>query len=656
MFLAKKSKYLKKGKHNLFALLFFVFFLIPNLISQSATGIENYKYAGDSLLLLSKVETKNGNFEEANGSLKEALILFDQLGDNKAIGSCYKQMAIVNYHNGEFTKALINFENSISYFEQANYIEGVAFTTNNKGAIYYYLGNLPKALDHYRKALGYHEELGNDIAVAGTTQNIGNIYLQLDNFQDAILYFNFAKCIYVDYKDEVALSLVLSSLGNVYIEEKNYELAIDNLNTSLSLAIKHDEKQVQTEVFYNLGRLFEAKNDHLRALEYYTQSFRLSNEIGNIFRESSALIAYGALQLKLNIKQKAIKNCKLGLGLANKINAIAVQEEACKCLYRSYKSINLTSKALEYNEKMHLFKDSLNLKQTTDKILHMEFEKEMLLDSIVQVEKERKVQNIHNQIVRKKEKQRNAFIVAGLFVIVLAGGIYSRLNLVKKSKAILQIEKDRSEHLLLNILPFEIAEELKEKGFVNAQDIETATILFTDFKSFTETAAQLSPQELVEEINVYFKTFDRIIDQYNIEKIKTIGDAYMAAGGLQDLDRGSTKNTILAAIDMQAFVTSRKRENEVLGKPAFEMRVGIHDGPIVAGIVGLKKFQYDIWGDTVNTASRMESNSTIGKVNISQSTYQLVKDEEDLIFEYRGKISVKGKGHLEMYYVGVKEL
>ena len=152
---------------------------------------------------------------------------------------------------------------------------------------------------------------------------------------------------------------------------------------------------------------------------------------------------------------------------------------------------------------------------------------------------------------------------------------------MKKSKARLQIEKDRSEHLLLNILPEEIAEELKEKGFVDAQDFDTASILFTDFKSFTETASHLTPQELVEEINVCFKVFDHIMEEYNIEKIKTIGDAYMAAGGLPQPDINAVKNTILAALDMQAFIRKRKQENDLRYKPAFEMRVSIHVGPIV---------------------------------------------------------------------------
>ena len=389
----------------------------------------------------------------------------------------------------------------------------------------------------------------------------------------------------------------------------------------------------------------------MASVAFLEQSILIANDIENDLQKSTSLVALGDTFLKFNKKSAAINNCTKGLQIAERINSISVQAEACNCLYDAYKAVNNPLKALQYNEQMYVLRDSLNLKQTSDKILNMQFEKEMLLDSIAHVEKERKAELAHQRIVQKKEKQRNIFLLTGCFALLIAAGIFSRLRLVKKSKARLQIEKDRSEHLLHNILPEEVAEELKQKGYVDAQDFETASILFTDFKSFTETASHLTPQELVEEINTCFKAFDEIIEHYQIEKIKTIGDAYMAAGGLPKPDANAVKKTILAALDMQDFIARRKRENTFRNAPAFDMRVGIHVGPIVAGIVGVKKFQYDIWGDTVNMASRMESNGIIGKVNISNATYTLVKNEPDFIFEYRGKIEAKGKGELDMYFV-----
>ncbi|MBK6830929.1 MAG: hypothetical protein IPG92_09445 [Flavobacteriales bacterium] len=183
----------------------------------------------------------------------------------------------------------------------------------------------------------------------------------------------------------------------------------------------------------------------------------------------------------------------------------------------------------------------------------------------------------------------------------------------------LRHEKERSDELLRNILPDEVAEELKAKGHADAKHFDNVTILFTDFKGFTEASEKLSPQELVEELNTCFKAFDGIITARGIEKIKTIGDAYMCAGGLPVPSSSTPAGVVHAALEMQAFMIARKKERDAARMPFFEMRVGIHTGPVVAGIVGVKKFAYDIWGDTVNTASRMESSGEVGQVNISES-------------------------------------
>lgn len=225
---------------------------------------------------------------------------------------------------------------------------------------------------------------------------------------------------------------------------------------------------------------------------------------------------------------------------------------------------------------------------------------------------------------------------------------------MKKSKIEIEIEKNKSESLLLNILPADIAEELKIHGKAEARDFDMVSILFTDFKGFTATSEKMSAQDLVGEINTCFEAFDGIMAKYSVEKIKTIGDAYMAAGGLPVPTDDSVKNTVLAAFEMQAFISKRKAEMDAEGKPAFEMRVGIHTGPVVAGIVGVKKFQYDIWGDTVNTASRMESSGEVGNVNISEATYEILKNDSQFSFENRGKIEAKGKGEMEMYFVSKK--
>lgn len=217
---------------------------------------------------------------------------------------------------------------------------------------------------------------------------------------------------------------------------------------------------------------------------------------------------------------------------------------------------------------------------------------------------------------------------------------------VANRTAELRTEKKRSDDLLLNILPEEIAEELKEKGTSSAKHFDHVSVLFTDFVDFTKAGERLSPQELVDELHTCFKAFDEIISKYNIEKIKTIGDAYLAVAGLPHHDPQHAINITRAALEIRSFMAERKRQ---LPERSFAIRIGIHSGSVVAGIVGVKKFAYDIWGDTVNTAARMEQNSEAGKVNISQFTYELIKDH--FACSYRGQIAAKNKGELNMYFV-----
>ena len=239
-------------------------------------------------------------------------------------------------------------------------------------------------------------------------------------------------------------------------------------------------------------------------------------------------------------------------------------------------------------------------------------------------------------------------LLALLLLVLFLIARRSRSRLKDKNK-IIEMERQRSDELLLNILPKPIAEELKEFGKAKARKYDQVTVLFSDFKNFTSISEKLSPEELVEELDKCFKAFDFILTQYDdIEKIKTIGDAYMCASGLIGR-KGMPYNIIRAALEMQQFLEEQKQEKMRIGKPYFEARIGLHTGSVVAGVVGVNKFAYDIWGDTVNIASRMEANGEEGRVNISNTTYGLVKYQFDC--EYRGKVQAKNKGLVDMYYV-----
>jgi class 3 adenylate cyclase len=281
-------------------------------------------------------------------------------------------------------------------------------------------------------------------------------------------------------------------------------------------------------------------------------------------------------------------------------------KEAYQALCDTCKLTGDFAAALEYHEKYHAIESEILGEQAQKQLTNLNF-----MHNLEQKEKDLEIEQLRNVDLKR--------------------------------------ERDRSESLLLNILPAEVAEELKEKGSAGAKLFDNVTVLFTDFKSFTKVSERLTPQQLVDELHACFSAFDHIMAKYNIEKIKTVGDAYLAVAGLPLVNNNHAGDMVKAAIEIREFMINRKLETENRKHETFEIRIGIHSGSVVAGIVGIKKFAYDIWGDTVNTAARMEQNSEPGKINISQTTYELVKDKFNC--EYRGEIEAKNKGLLRMYFV-----
>ncbi|MGI9159399.1 MAG: adenylate/guanylate cyclase domain-containing protein, partial [Saprospiraceae bacterium] len=277
-------------------------------------------------------------------------------------------------------------------------------------------------------------------------------------------------------------------------------------------------------------------------------------------------------------------------------------------------------------------------------------------EALARVQKEKELQtaqvslqktqlSLQERALQSQKNQRQFYIAAMLLLALLSFFIYRNFRNQQKSNAIIRVEKQKADDLLRNILPNEVAEELKNKGEAPARQYEAVTVLFTDFVNFTQISERLSASQLVGALHEYFRAFDEISERYGLEKIKTIGDAYMAVAGLPVPDREHGRRAALAALDMLAFIR-HKQQSDPAG---FEIRIGLHSGPVVAGIVGAKKFAFDIWGDTVNTAARMESGSEPGKINISSATHQLI--EADFVCAYRGKQPVKNKGAIEMFFL-----
>lgn len=259
-----------------------------------------------------------------------------------------------------------------------------------------------------------------------------------------------------------------------------------------------------------------------------------------------------------------------------------------------------------------------------------------------------------------QQSQRNVFMIVAGSVLFIALGLVFVLfqmrkhnNVLNEKNEIIQKEKRHNEELLLNILPKAISDELKEHGAVRAKRYESVSVLFSDFVNFSQISETLSPEDLVRELDYCFKQFDKIVTKNGLEKIKTIGDAYMCAGGLPEDNDLHAEHAVTAALEMQQFLADWNADRRKHKLPEYHARIGINTGPLVAGVVGIKKFAYDIWGDTVNVASRMESSCEPDKINISGETYSRVRDKFHCI--YRGKLPIKNKGEVDMYFVGKEE-
>ncbi len=229
------------------------------------------------------------------------------------------------------------------------------------------------------------------------------------------------------------------------------------------------------------------------------------------------------------------------------------------------------------------------------------------------------------------------------------GILKNRERELQQAKQLIELQRQKSEELLLNILPKAVADELKLNGATQPLHYDSITVIFTDFRGFTKISEQMSPEELVSQLDLYFTSFDELADKYKLEKLKTIGDAYMCAGGIPTVNNTHPVDACLFALQVQFIMQETKRIKTEKGLPFWELRLGIHTGPVVAGVIGKKKFAYDVWGDAVNTAARMESSGEPGRINISGRTYELVKDFFD--FEHRGKIEAKNKGKIDMYFL-----
>ena len=395
-----------------------------------------------------------------------------------------------------------------------------------------------------------------------------------------------------------------------------------------------------------MGKVYKDQKKYDLAKEYHLKAIDAADLNEAKSDKTKALIALGEVLIEQKAYSEAIKNLKEGLDLTKTTGVYRDKKNAYEGLSKAYSGMKDYKNAYSYQQLFTSISDTIRNESYDESIGNMRFRYDL-----ENKEKEIKLLNIDNelkqaQIERATASKRLLYALAAL-LLAAVGGVFSRYRFIQKSNASLSKERNKSDSILLNILPKETAEELKEQGFIKTKYFKEVTVLFTDFKQFSLVAEEISAEDLVQSLDYFFKKFDNITEKHNLEKIKTIGDAYMCAGGLPTENTSHVENAFAAALEIMEFVRETQN-NPPEGIYPFEIRIGINTGPVVAGVVGIKKFQYDIWGNTVNIAARMENNSKPGKINVSENTYQHLKNKYN--FTYRGKIIAKNEQLLSMYY------
>ncbi len=636
--------------------------------------------------------------------INEALSISQKISYKKGEADALNRLAILSENDNKFIEASKFYYQVLSIREAIGDKKGVASIHTNLGNLYEALEKFDTALYHFTQCVNLSEELKDSVKAFRAHYNIGLVHEELGNYDEASQHINQYRFFVENNKDSVGMALSYRMLGHIRMELDQYNVALDWYKKSLILrkkladtteiakaitdlanaldekkppatdssiqlyfkAIdlykKTADKEGEANALNGLGDALKHQNDYKRAINYLSEAVIINKEIENYSGLMEVYNTLGDVYFNQKNLAKAKQYLDFYFALAETTNDKKYIQKGYKDYAKFYSATGQWQTAFDYRVKYDDYRyTQLDERRAKD----FERKEALFSDQKVRLDNDKKTREIEKQDadLAKKESQiakdratRNALLGGAAFLTLLIVFLYNRnrlrakanRDLAQKNIAI-EAERARADGLLKNILPASTAEELKKNNFVRPEKYESVTVMFTDFKSFTTIAETMPPEELVAELDECFRFFDAVVEKYGVEKIKTIGDAYMCVGGLPVPNGTHAFDVVSAALEMQDGLKKLTEKKRAAGQPFFEMRIGIHTGPVVAGVVGAKKFAYDIWGDTVNTAARMESGSEPGKVNISETTFRVVKDKFHCIF--RGKMPAKNKGEIAMYFV-----
>ncbi len=521
---------------------------------------------------------------------------------------------------------------------------------NNIAGNYLALADFPNALEYYFKSLAISEKLKDTAGLAFVIGNIGIVYNRLGQPKNALKYFR-ESLEYYNYRgDKPNAARTLNNIGNVYLALGEIDKALDYNKRALKAHRELESILMVANDLASIGYTYLFMKNYSESEKYFSESYRISKELNNINMMGYNLKNLGALHYGLtedsilksdnNTIPPRLKNKQKNLNksieyfteaeaLSKQMSDLHSLQQIYKNLHLAYESKGITDSALKYYKEYTIVKDSIFSDDKREQIAAIEKAREEDVNRIT-IEKQ--------QVELEAKESENQFII-----IIALGTVLFIVTLL----LVFYFQRRKSELLLYNVLPVSIAKRLKKKEHPISDNFTQASIIFIDIVGFTAMSKNSDPTDIVQALNKIFTHYDSIAEKYGLEKIKTIGDCYMAAAGLPVIQEDNTRRAALMALDVRDYMIDYYTDHGY----KLDIRIGLDCGPVVAGVIGEKKFIYDMWSDAVNTASRMESTGKSGYVHVSERFKEAVESYDEFEFIERDEIDVKGKGKMKTYFL-----
>lgn len=596
--------------------------------------IEDYKTqlasatepAGQIKLLCALLNKFNAVASVDAGPYVDQLEKLAETSDEEVKGWALHYRGVLLKNQTKTEDALEILQRALVLFQACNAVSGQIATYINLGICYRVLSKHPEAITHQQKAIALAEQHDDKKSIALANNNLGNVYMHMGNYADALTCQLTALRVRRVMDDKVGLSASYRNVGNIYFKQKNYEQALVNYEESYRLSKQQGDQSGIAGSLCNLGVIHELSKRNEEAIACYKEAIAIYEEMKDNHSLSVVLHNIGIVYHITGNNEEADRCMTASLSISEAANQLYF---SCyhRCYYAMFlKDVGRLEEALQQIQRAETeykqvgSKDNLyNVYLTLSEIYEAMQQPAEALNAY------KEYHRLHAEVLGKEATEQ-----------------LTQLNFQHQSEQKEAVHK-ATEKILHNILPKTIAEKIKDGEEKIIQRFDSVSVLFADMVGFTVWSQKQSVDEVAETLNRLFNLFDELAIKYSVEKIKTIGDAYMCVSGLPEPCEDHAERMANMALAMLQGVGKDFPHGEI------RLRIGIHTGEVIAGVLGKNKYAYDLWGDTVNTASRMESHGVGDKIQVSETFKRLLTDK--FIFEKRGEMEIKGKGKMKTWFL-----